>query len=307
MKTYDVAVVGEIYVDHIFSGFAQWPKPGQEVFTDEYAQEIGGGAAITACALGKLGRSVRIFGVVGKQEMVRIRERLSTFNVDDTGLRGLETGTGVTVSVSTHTDRSFFTYVGANHGLEEYLSEPAILRSVSAARHVHLAFPVSAPLAEVLLGDLQSAGCTTSLDVGHQVHWLLDPANRTTCSHVDFLLPNEEEAKIICGGSAEDYLAFSATHGWPSGVVKKGARGAIMRGVTGSIAVPAPAVDVMDTTGAGDAFDAGFIDGLLDQEAGEECLRRACVCGGLSTRTAGALQGLPQRSELNQCYQEIYG
>lgn len=307
MRNYDVAVVGEIYVDHVFTGFGQWPKPGEEVFTNEYVQEIGGGAAITACALGQLGRSVGVFGVIGKQEMQWVRERLSAFHVDCRGLHSSDTGTGVTVSVSTHADRSFFTYVGANSGLEEYLSEGAMLRILRSARHVHLAFPASAPLAAVLLDTLQGAGCTTSLDVGHQVRWLLDPANRTTCSRVDFLLPNEEESRIICGGSARDYLAFSAIHHWPSGVVKMGARGAIMRGTTGNIAVPAPAVGAIDSTGAGDAFNAGFIDGLLDKEAGEQCLRRACICGGLSTRAAGALKGLPQRSELNQCYEEIYG
>lgn len=307
MRNFDVAVVGEIYVDHVFTGFAQWPNPGEEVFTNEYVQEIGGGAAITACALGQLGRSVGVFGVIGKREMQWVRERLSAFHVDCRGLHDADTGTGVTVSVSTHADRSFFTYVGANSGLEEYLSEGAMLRILRSARHVHLAFPASAPLAAVLLDTLQDAGCTTSLDVGHQVRWLLDPANRTTCSRVDFLLPNEEESKIICGGNARDYLAFSAIHHWPSGVVKMGARGAMMRGTAGNIVVPAPAVEAIDSTGAGDAFNAGFIDGLLDKEAGEQCLRRGCICGGLSTRAAGALKGLPQRSELNQCYEEIYG
>lgn len=57
MKQYDVAVVGEIYIDHILTGFAKWPQPGEEVFTNEYMLEVGGGAAITACALARLGRA----------------------------------------------------------------------------------------------------------------------------------------------------------------------------------------------------------------------------------------------------------
>ena len=68
MKSFDIAVVGEIYVDHVFSGFGKWPEPGEEVFTDEYVQEVGGGAAITACALARLGRTVSLIGVVGKKE-----------------------------------------------------------------------------------------------------------------------------------------------------------------------------------------------------------------------------------------------
>jgi sugar/nucleoside kinase (ribokinase family) len=67
-----------------------------------------------------------------------------------------------------------------------------------------------------------------------------------------------------------------------------------------------PVVDVVDTTGAGDAFDAGFIDALLDDAEPEDCLRRACICGGLSTRVAGALGALPNRKELRKVYEETY-
>ena len=66
-----------------------------------------------------------------------------------------------------------------------------------------------------------------------------------------------------------------------------------MRGKNGAVRVHSPTVETVDTTGAGDAFNAGFIDGLLDEATDEECLRRGCVCGGLSTRAAGALQALP--------------
>ncbi len=307
MKKYDIAVVGEIYVDHIFTGFAQWPQPGEEVFTNEYAQEVGGGAAITACALGRLGRAVSLIGVVGEKEFQWFADRLASFDVSTAHLRSGVADSGVTVSVSSSVDRSFFTYTGANLHLEDLLAGGAILGHLSDARHVHFALPISAGLVALLLPALHDAGCTTSLDVGHQVRWLTDPANLKTCSTVHYLLPNEREAKILCEGDANDYLSFTRINGWPSGVVKMGARGAMMRGPDGTIAVPALHVEAVDTTGAGDAFNAGFIDGLLDGEAGEECLRRGCVCGGLSARAVGALRGLPTRSDLERCYEEMYG
>lgn len=65
-------------------------------------------------------------------------------------------------------------------------------------------------------------------------------------------------------------------------------------------------VEVVDTTGAGDAFDAGFIDALLDDASPEDCLRRACICGALSTRAAGALSALPLREELENIYEQTY-
>jgi sugar/nucleoside kinase (ribokinase family) len=307
MKTYDIAVIGEIYVDHIFTGFVQWPQPGEEVFTNEYAQEVGGGAAITACALGRLGRSVSLIGVIGEREFPWFSDRLASFGVSSAYLRSGLGDTGVTVSVSSSADRSFFTYTGANTRLQDQLGGDAILEHISEARHVHFAMPLNAALAAQLLPVLHSAGCTTSLDVGHQVNWLRDAGNLNTCATVHYLLPNEREAQILCDGDAHDYLSFTRINGWPTGVVKMGARGAMMRGQAGTIMVPALHVDTVDTTGAGDAFNAGFIDGLLDEEPGEESLRRGCVCGGLSTRAVGALRGLPTRNELDRCYEEIYG
>ena len=307
MKTYDIAVVGEIYVDHVFTGFASWPQPGEEVFTQEYVQEVGGGAAITACALARLGRSVSLIGAVGEKEMPWISQRLSAFGVSGAELRRGKGSTGVTVSVSSQVDRSYFTYVGENTQLEELLAGDSILQHMTEAHHVHFAMPITARLAERLLDKLKSASCTTSLDVGHQVAWLYDAANRKTCSTVDYLLPNEREAKMICAGDAYDYLEFTRRNQWPSGIVKMGADGAIMRTQNGALHVRSTNGQAVDTTGAGDAFNAGFIDGLLDNETGEECMRRGCVCGGLSTRAAGALRGLPTRDELMQCYEESYG
>jgi ribokinase len=307
MKTYDVAVIGEIYVDHVFTGFAQWPQPGEEVFTTEYVQELGGGAAITACALGRLGRSVMLVGVVGRHELAWVAQRLAQFGVGSTGLLSGDPGTGVTVSISSRVERSFFTYVGVNAHLQEPWAAAAMLESVRQARHVHLAFPIGVRLASALLDRAREAGCTASLDVGHQPQWLLDSANRATCARLDYLLPNEREARILAGGDAYDYLRFTERHHWPSAVVKMGAQGALMRDRTGTVRVAACNVETMDTTGAGDAFDAGFIDGLLDGETGEECLRRGCICGSLSTRAAGALSGLPGRQDFARCYEETYG
>ncbi|MGB7264122.1 MAG: carbohydrate kinase family protein [Terracidiphilus sp.] len=307
MKKYDIAVVGEIYVDHVLTGFVKWPKPGEEVFTNAYVKELGGGAAITACALARLGRSVSLIGVVGTNEMTWVEQRLSYFGVSSAGLRRGGGSTGVTVSVSSKVDRSYFTYVGENVRLEEQLAGDSIVEQLAEARHVHIAMPITASLADRLISRLGSRQCTTSLDVGHQEAWLHNPDNLKTCSMVNYLLPNEREAMMISAGNAKAYLDFTRSHHWPSGVVKMGASGAMMRAESGTLCMRSPKVDTIDTTGAGDAFDAGFIDGLLDDEVGEECLRRGCICGALSTRVAGALRGLPTRDELRRCYKETYG
>ena len=86
---------------------------------------------------------------------------------------------------------------------------------------------------------------------------------------------------MLCGGGAADYLAFAQKSGLSAAaVIKLGSHGAAMQVNGTTYKVSSPVVDVVDTTGAGDAFNAGFIDALLDEAAPEDCLRRACICGG---------------------------
>jgi sugar/nucleoside kinase (ribokinase family) len=306
MTQYDVAVVGEIYIDHIFTGFTAWPQPGEEAFARQYHQEIGGGAANTACALGRLGRTVDLVGVIGEADAVWFEQRLLEFGVAGDGVFKAEGNTGVTVSVSMVDDRSFFTYIGVNEQLMDMLRSDRVLASLTRARHVHFALPLDHRLADDLLPALRNAGCTTSLDVGFQQDWLSDPDNLETCRTTDYFLPNEREAFLLCGGGEAAYLAFAQRNKLPSAVIKLGSYGAAMQVNGQKYEVASPVVDVVDTTGAGDAFNAGFIDALLDEAPPEDCLRRGCICGGLSTRVAGALRALPRRKEVMDVYEQAY-
>jgi sugar/nucleoside kinase (ribokinase family) len=166
--------------------------------------------------------------------------------------------------------------------------------------------PLDHALAAELLPALRNAGCTTSLDVGFQRQWLASPLAPDTCRAADYFLPNEREALLLADGDAQDYLMFARKNRLRSVVVKLGPRGAMMQVNDQRYEAAPPMVAVMDTTGAGDAFDAGFIDALLDNASPEDCLRRACVCGSLSTRTAGALGALPRREELRETYEHTY-
>jgi sugar/nucleoside kinase (ribokinase family) len=228
------------------------------------------------------------------------------FGVASDGISRSDGSTGVTASVSLRNDRSFFTFVGENHKLMELLRSDTVIDSLKQARHVHFALPLDHGLAKTLLPVLRSAGCTTSLDVGFQSEWLSSAATLDTCRATNYFLPNEREALLLSGGDTANYLAFASQQGLPAPLIKLGSRGAAMQ-VNGVLyEVASPLVDVVDTTGAGDAFDAGFIDALLDHADPIHCLRRACICGGLSTRLAGALQGLPLREEIGNIYEQTY-
>ena len=308
MTEFAVSVVGEIYVDHVMSGFPAFPAPGIEVVTDNYTREIGGGAAITACGLGRLGRAVNLIGVVGEDDAAWIERRLATCGVSAAGLVRGSGATGVSLSVSTREDRSFFTHAGVNRQLPARLLDDAIIAKLTRTEHVHFAMPLDRAVAARILPTLHAAGCTTSLDVGYQPHWLRSADNHLTCQTVDYLMPNESEAALLCGSeSPEDYLAFARRLEMPSALVKLGARGALYAEDGEDLGVMPPRVDAVDSTGSGDAFDAGFIDALLAGADMRHRLRCACICGALSTRAPGAIAGLPRATELREVYEQTYG
>lgn len=302
-KRWDVVSVGEIYIDHVFSGLLNWPQPGEEVFTRNYLRELGGGAAITACGLGLLGRTTAVFGVVGEVEAEWIRQRLGEFNVDSSNLRQVQGSSGVTVSVSVMNDRSFYSYAGSNELLDDYLWSSGLIDQLQQARHVHFAVPLERHQAEHVVPALRAAGCTVSLDVGWQPKWYLKQENLQTCREIDYFLPNRKEAEYLTGKQRpEEVLLGLEELGFTHVVVKMGPEGAAIHTGGNMLHVPSPDIKVVDTTGAGDAFDAGLIDAVLDGAGALETLRRAAACGALSTRTPGALRSLATRYELENRY-----
>ena len=300
-KIWDAVTVGEIYMDHVFSGLLKWPQPGEEVFTRNYFRELGGGAAITACGLGRLGRRTAAFGVVGEVEGDWIKRRLGDFGVFSDGIKVMPGSSGVTLSVSVLAERSFYSYAGTNELLADYLASPEVLKQLRLASHVHFAVPLERYVAQELLPDLKATGCTVSLDVGWQPDWYLRPENLQTCREIDYFLPNRREAEYLTGKEHPgEVLEGLEQLGFTHTVIKLGAEGAAIRTGGHMLQVPSPRIRVVDTTGAGDAFDAGLIDAVLDGADPLHLLRRAAACGAYSTRMVGALQGMASRQELEE-------
>lgn len=303
---YDVTVIGEIYLDHVFSGFEAWPNPGEEIFTEQYAWELGGGAVTTACALSRLGRKVKLIGVVGEDQFSVVEARLANFDVSAASIHKSKGRSGVTVSISTKQDRSFFTYRGVNQNLSRHLlRDKLLLQGASTAQHIHLALPLSAADCSAVLPILKSQGASISIDVGHQIEWLQDKQNLEVLRQMDYAMPNEKEA-VILAGSPADYLQLCSRLDIRRALVKLGAAGAIMMADNVQHHAVSPKVETVDTTGAGDAFDAGFIDAVLSGLSPKQCLEWACVCGALSTRAVGALDALPSRTEAEAVCEENY-
>jgi ribokinase len=298
-KLWNIAVAGEVYVDHIFTDFDHVPRPGEEVFAEQYHREAGGGTVNTACALARLGHHSSVFGVFGEDEEAWLRSRLISFGVHAEHACSSELPNALTVSMSTMSDRSFLSYAGANRLLDNYVALPETIAALSLAQHIHFAMPLEVELARVLLPALRSAGCTLSLDPGWRKEWFLDSENIDVLRMVDLFLPNESEAQLLTGQNEPEHMLRACSElGLENTIIKLGARGAIAFQRDRLYSMVPPEVQVVDTTGAGDAFDAGFIDAWLTGADIEEQLRRACICGSLSTRARGALTALPSREEM---------
>jgi sugar/nucleoside kinase (ribokinase family) len=298
----DVLAAGEIYVDLILSGFPSWPQPGQEAFARELRREAGGGAVITACGLAALGRRAGVFGVTGADERGWLTSRLEEAGVETSGIRVDDAEpTGLTVAVSSPKDRAFFTYAGANRRLPEALLGAAREGSLRRVRHVHLAFAPDWAMAPELFAAIRGNGCTISLDAGWHPGWLSDPRALELLPSIDLFLPSLAEAETMARETApEKILRRFREAGLRRVALKLGARGAALLW-DGAIHSEGPhQATARDTTGAGDAFDAGFLDAWLAGETPEVCLRAANICGALSTEAVGGLAGFPNRHRLRR-------
>jgi sugar/nucleoside kinase (ribokinase family) len=284
----DLLVVGDANPDLIVRGGDIVPAFGQrEQIVDEAALVLGGSGSIMACGAARLGLSVGIAACVGDDALGRFTlEVLGDAGVDTGAVQVLPGASGVTVALAREDDRAILTARGALAALD-----PAAVRDelLARARHVHVASPFLQPRLLAGLPDLidraHANGCTVSLDPG----W--DPDERwELATGVDVLLPNAQEADALGGGPA---LAASGT----IVAVKLGAEGAVAYAGSEVVLVGAPPVDVVDATGAGDSFDAGFLAAWLEGAGLEHALALGCACGALSTRALGGTAGQPDREE----------
>jgi sugar/nucleoside kinase (ribokinase family) len=296
----DLLVVGDANPDLVLRGGDVEPRFGQREQLVEHADlTLGGSGAIVACGAARLGLDVAMVARVGDDELGRFtRERLREGGVGDEGVEAAAgLATGISVGLVRDGDRAVLTAAGALTALDPDAIPDSLL---SGARHVHVASPFLQPQVATGLGRLveraRAAGATTSIDTG----W--DPAERwalpaEALRGADILFPNAEEAVRLGGGGDPREGARALAAAGPLVALKLGADGAAAFAGDETAEAPAPAVDAVDATGAGDSFDAGFLAAWLAGEPLAGALALAVACGALSTRAAGGTAAQPTLSE----------
>ena len=295
-KHYDILVAGELNPDLVLSDPDLEPRFGQhETLIESATLTVGSSAAIFACGAARLGLQVGFIGVVGADLFGRFMlDALVEREVDVTNvIIDPEQETGLSVILSRGADRAILTHIGAIDALRiEQIPDDLL----SQARHLHVTSYFLQTALQPDLPDLfaraRSLGLTTSLDT----NW--DPDERwrgieSVLEHTTIFLPNEAEALSLTGLSdvseAAKYLATKVD----VVAVKLGENGALACRSAECESGSSLPVTVVDTVGAGDSFNAGFLYGLLEGLDLQTSLKLGVVCGALSTRKAGGVDAQP--------------
>ena len=298
MAGIDLLTVGEAFQDLIFVGLPRLPRRGEEVRVRQFVATIGGGAVITATAAARLGMRTMVVSALSAEAALALRrDRVQVVN-----LKRASEPHAVSVSLSTAVDRSFVTFNGVNDRLEGRLPAAIARRH---ARHVHLAFaPRHCARWTRIVEGLRSRGMTTSWDFGWNPALRDQPGFDALVGSADFIFVNEPEAALYARTRRSAALPFWRRSARNT-IVKLGAQGS--RWIVGSstvrpapsrrgvdVAMAAPRVRAVDTTGAGDAFNGGFLTAWLAARPARECLRVGNFVGAQSTRAPGGVDALPR-------------
>jgi sugar/nucleoside kinase (ribokinase family) len=299
-KPFDLLVIGELNPDLVLTGDAS-PAAGQvEKIMEDTALVLGSSSGIFACGAARLGLKVTFAGKTGADLFGQfLWAELQHAGIDThAAVVDPATRTGLSVILKHGTDRTILTYLGAIGELRLAEIDPALF---GMARHLHLGsyFLLTQLLPEVpeLFCRARAAGMTVSLDTNY------DPSEKWTSGMdevlglVDVFLPNETEACRISGKQSLPEALDALAQRVPLVAVKLGEQGALARRAGQTVHVPSYPAHVVDTVGAGDSFDAGFLYGWLQGWELQRCLRLGAACGTLSTQAAGGTAAQPTLPE----------
>jgi sugar/nucleoside kinase (ribokinase family) len=300
MTRYDILVYGPIFCDLIFTDLPGMPVLGEELFAGAFTVTVGG-SAIVATALHKLGARVGLIADLGNDPLSQVARQL----LDDLGLERTlirdhpHPLPQVTVALSFPHDRAFITR------FQRPATPPDLATILQArpARHLHVCSFLAALETPAAARLAHAAGMTVSMDPGWDDAALRDPRLLAMIADLDQFMPNAAELCHIAG-DADGARAAAQVLGMMRGgmlVVKQGAAGATAF-APNQAPVHAPALPVtpVDTTGAGDAFDAGFLSQSIQGSSLADCMRCGAICGGLSTTAPGGIDALPTLTEVAQ-------
>lgn len=297
--SYDVLCAGIIVADHVCTPIEHLPRPGELVMADRLLLTLGGCAANTAVDLAKMGTRSAVAGRIGNDLFGRIvADMLRDAGVETSGLTidpTQDTSQTLIINVAGE-DRRYIHTFGANAGFEAadirlggkilYVGGFLLMRRLTGKG-----------LAEVF-ATARRLGMRTFLDVVtppglnylDELRWVLP--------HTDVFKPNVDEARLITGESEPLRQArLFREMGANTVIISQGGEGSLLMNDEGTYRVGVYPTEYVDGSGGGDAFDAGYIFGMLEGKPTLECLRYASALGASCVRAIGTTPGVFTRAE----------
>jgi sugar/nucleoside kinase (ribokinase family) len=297
--TLDIAIAGEVNLDLILYGLDETIPLDREVLGSNFELTLGSSSAILAHNLSVLGRRVGFVTLCGSDTMGAIAmERLVHGGVDLSHSRrgSPDAKTGVTIVLPHRGSRRILTYPGI---MFDMTVADLDIDYLASARHFHLSSlfllrGLHAGLPD-LLRELKRRGLTLSLDTNDDPENQWDGVLHELLPLIDILLPNDDEvchiARRASVPEALDVLAETV----PLIAVKCGSKGAVIQQGGRRVQIPPVEVQPIDTIGAGDSFNAGFLSAWLSGAPPEDCAAAGNIAGALSTQRPGGTEAFRDR------------
>jgi len=294
MPRFDITIAGELNLDLILYGLPEQLQPERELLADRMMLTLGSSSAIVAHNLSALGSRVGFQSRIGDDSMGQIAlDRLKQGKVDVSNVRIVpgSTTTGLTVILHHEHWRNILTYSGT---MAELTWQDLDLDYLADSRHFHLSslylHKSLRPKVAELFRFLKSRGLTISLDTNDDPDDRWDGDLHELLRQVDVFLPNEREAcKAARTEDLEDAITKLSKLA-PLVVVKLGRKGALAQRGSERFTAPSREVVPVDTVGAGDSFDAGFLHEYVRGSDLNKCLASGNSAGALSTTRPGGTE-----------------
>lgn len=291
---------GKTNVDLLYSGMPRIPGEGEEIYSEDFSMQLGGGIPATLINLGRLGLPGRIQTFLGQDMFSRFacgefeRSGIVPYNLYEGG--GMPVN--LTSAIITARDRAFVSYSDSIRITDE-MRETVLKQSRGAA---------IALMHEDFLDvyrQLKKEGVTLVYDTG----WRDDMSLATmhdVLTLADWYTPNDKEAMKLTGTASPQAAARKLAAYFDTAVIKLGAEGCLLyKDGEETIIPPMPGVKAVDSTGAGDAFLAGFTYGLFQGAVPSVCALYGNITGGTSVQAVGCLAKYVDESELLSKAEEL--
>ncbi len=300
----DVLCVGLLAADILVKPVDRVDFDGNTKRADEIDLKNGGDCLNVALALRRLGASVGFAGLIGDDQLGEyLQTVISAAGIDARGLRRTKKGrtSSCLVLINSSGERTFFYYGGAS---DLFSLSDVDMSQLDGTSVVHVGGTYSLPQfdgegAAKLFSEARSRAVLTSMDVTWDTtgQWLsvIEPC----LPHLSLFMPSIGEAKHIAGSEVpEDIAEFIQEKGVRTAVIKLGQRGCYVKhGAEPGFFTAAFRTRVVDTTGAGDSFVAGFLTGVLKGWDMRTCAAFACAVAAMNIRAVGATAGIPTFEE----------